>query len=341
MTGESSTLRLSTIDDYLGPAERRFFGAGYRRAAHRVVDVLVTPHAGKGPVVTAEATVEYPPDWSRKVDEIDVPPHLSSIDILVLGVQLAEAHLAHGYGLGPDQRRHARLRRVKLIAGPAPQEELTALPARTVLLNTGLLADSPGMHVSAYECRIGVMRVRCEIAHAAPSLADQPVRFGRLEDGLGSVESRYYGTGFTLRPQRLTSVTADTEHHSASASVSVERLSATPEGIEGATQPAFSPIDCFVSSLQLAQVLMYEMDGIRRAESNTLWMLQTSIDLTRPRVGIDPQKPSTVRVDVTGAHLLKLHGKPWRNTEIFSELGGITLRSSLAHELPEKFTPKV
>ncbi|WP_435174195.1 AvrD family protein [Actinacidiphila sp. bgisy145] len=336
MSAVGPRLRLRSIDEYLGPAEQRFFGSGYRRASHQVGDVRVFPATEADQVVTARITIGYPGDWSRKKDEIDVPPHVSSIDALVLGVQLAEAHLAYGYGLGPEQRRTAQLRRITLIAGTAPQEELTDLSAGAWLRGTAPLPEAPGMCVSVYECRIGVMRARYEIIHAAPAGTARPAEFRWLEDALGPAETRYYGAGFALGGQRLADVTADTEGLSAHASVLMEPAKAMPDGIEGSTSPAFSPVDCFVACLQLAQVLMYEMDNIRRSDSNTLWMLRTSLDAARPRVAASPGSPHQVMAKVTGSHLLPLHGRSWRNTEISGESAGIRLRCSLAHELPEK-----
>ncbi|MEW1861819.1 AvrD family protein [Streptomyces sp. NPDC088194] len=336
MTVTAPHLRLDSIDEYLGPAERRFFGTGYRRASHHVSEVRVLPDGGADQVVTARVTIGYPGDWSRKKDEIDVPPHVSSIDTLVLGLQLAEAHLAHGYRLGPEQRRAARLRRITLIAGGTPQEELADLPASARLRGTRPLPEAPGARVSVYECRIGVMRARYEIAHAAPAGSGRPTGFPRLEDALGPAGTRYYGAGFALRGQRLADVTVDTAQLSAHASVLMEQPGAMPDGVEGATTPVFSPVDCFVSCLQLAQVLMYEMDGIRRSDSNTLWMLRTSLDTTRPRVPVESGSRYPVRTEVTASHLLPLRGRSWRNTEISGELAGIRLRCSLAHALPEK-----
>ncbi|MGI5467610.1 AvrD family protein [Streptomyces sp. CA-132043] len=99
-------------------------------------------------------------------------------------------------------------------------------------------------------------------------------------------------------------------------------------------------IDCFVTNLQLAQILMYELDGVRRAESNTLWMLRTVLSADadeRPEAGSAGETGSgslPLHMRLTGKHLLPLRGATWRNVEVAGGLGGISLRCSLAHELP-------
>jgi len=92
-------LTYARIDDCLGDESTRFFGAGHRRARHTVRDVTVVP-AGRGDgAVTATVDVTYPADWSKKVDGVDIRPHLSSIDTLLLGVQLCEAYLVQAMAL--------------------------------------------------------------------------------------------------------------------------------------------------------------------------------------------------------------------------------------------------
>lgn len=63
--------RYKSIDDYLGPAETRFFGCGHRCAKYQVGHVAVTPAADPGVGARADVTVSYPTDWSRKGDNVD------------------------------------------------------------------------------------------------------------------------------------------------------------------------------------------------------------------------------------------------------------------------------
>ncbi|MET9862625.1 AvrD family protein [Streptomyces smyrnaeus] len=109
-------------------------------------------------------------------------------------------------------------------------------------------------------------------------------------------------------------------------------------GIDGSRRPVPSLIDCFVTNLQLAQVLMYELDGVARSESNTLWMLRTVLDAapepSAPSACTTAARSFPVHTRVTGKHLLPLRGGTWRNVEIAGEFAGVSLRCSLAHELP-------
>lgn len=324
-------LLLASVDDYLGPAETRFFGRGYRRAEYTVTDVVVTP-SGDGAGTRASVTIQYPADWSKKKDK-DLRPHLSTVDMLVLGVQLGEAHLVHALGLDPAARRAAWLRKIVLKAGQAPQEDLVGLAGTAKLRSSTPQED--GTVVTVYDTAVGAMQARCEFVHAPGVANAEPAAFGTLVDALGPAAPRYYGAGFTVEQHRVEDVAVDMAELRATATVRVEPVGdpvPATEGVEGDHQPSLTLVDCFVVNLQLAQVLMYEMDAVPRKDSNTLWMMKTVLTATDPR---RPRtEPLATEAAITGKHLVPLRGGTWRNVEISAACGGVTMRCSFAHELP-------
>jgi len=331
-------LLLRTIDDYLGPGETRFFSRGYQRAGYRVYGLTATPADAAEPGAHGTLDLEYPADWSRKKDGTDLRPHLSTVDALVLGVQLAELHLAHAYGLTAADRRTTRLAKVVLRAGTEPQEDLLGVPLSARLRSTEPAGDR---YRSVHECTVGNLRVRCEIEHPITARAAADARYDSLADALGPAEPRFYGEGFKYRRHTVTDVAVDRERHTAVAEVRFTPEAGTPaptDGIGSGEQPAVSLVDCFVVNLQLAQVLMYELDGLSRAESNTLWMMQTV--LTAPADGrpadLADGQPLTTGTAITGKRLLPLRGGVWRSVELSGSLAGIGMRCSFAHELPAR-----
>ncbi|MFI8418970.1 AvrD family protein [Streptomyces sp. NPDC085479] len=328
MTTSSAPPRAESVDDLLGPAGGRFFGRGFRRVAYEIGDVRLVP----GPQGTATATstvgVRYPADWSKKKAGSDLRPHFSTVDGLVIAAQLAEACLSGpGGGL-----RDAWLRRVRISAGTAPQEDLTGLRADAVLRGTEA-AREPGRAVSRVDCSIGTMRVRAEVEHSAahrPSGAYE----GGLDALLGPAPARYYGTGFTLRTQHIRQVDVDPRQSRASALLDLTHDDATvPDaGLEGAFQPSASMIDAFVTALQLGQVMLYDLDDMRRQDSNTLWMRQTTLTASRPDRG-DTALP--VEVELAETELHRMRGETWRTLDIVGRLPGLRVRSAVAHQLPE------
>ncbi|AUG78957.1 hypothetical protein CFP65_4203 [Kitasatospora sp. MMS16-BH015] len=332
-------LLLHSIDDYLGPGETRFFSRGYQRAGYDVHALVATPAGAEEPGVRGTLDLDYPADWSKKKDG-DLRPHLSTVDALVLGVQLAELHLAHAYGLGPVERRSVRLRKVSMRAGTTPQEDLTGVPLTGRLVGTEADQEAAGGHRSSYECTVGKLVVRCTIEHPVTAEATAEARWDSLTDALGPGEPRFYGEGFKLRRHTIEDVRVDTEELSAAAAVRFTPVEGSPapvEGIEGDGQPSVSLVDCFVVNLQLAQVLMYELDSITRAESNTLWMMQTVLTAPELREPLPAaEEPLAATAAITDKRLLPLRGGRWRSVGIQGRLAGVEMRCTFAHELPER-----
>jgi Pseudomonas avirulence D protein (AvrD) len=327
------------IDDYLGPGETRFFSHGYRRATYDVRDVHIEP-AAAGPQVTATVSVAYPADWSRKKAGHDLRPHLSTVDMLVLGAQLAELYLAHAYALDAVAQAGAWLRRVTLTAGTSPQEDLADIPAAATLRETVPAPDADGGFVSTFDCRVGAMRGRYEVIHTLNRRVDEGVRYATPDELLGPAAARYSGLGFTTGSQSVQGVTVDMAALTAEATAWLFPAAGVSAGLEGVYQPSVSMLDCFVVNLQLAQILMYELDSISRADSNTLWMLRTVLEAEHP--DRPSGEPLAAHIKMTAKHLLPLRGGRWRNAEFIAQLGGVGMRCSFAHELPtasQRHTP--
>ncbi|MEU5000854.1 AvrD family protein [Streptomyces sp. NPDC021622] len=330
MTASSAQTVLTSVDDYLGPADRRFFGRGFRRVQYDIGDARVA-RTGNSVEALATVGVAYPADWSTKAAGTDLRPHFSTIDGLVVAAQLAEACLT---GPGADLR-DAWLRKVRLTAGSSPQEDLDRIPARATLRRTEPVVADPARAVSVVDCAIGTMRVRCEVEHARIGSPVRERTYTGLDALLGAPADRYFGTGFTARRQLIRDVSVDQERLRASAGLTVADEDATPlptAGLEGAYQPSVSMVDAFVTALQLAQIMLYDLDGMRRQDSETLWMRQTTITASRPD---RPRQGVPVTTHLADPDLLRMGGGTWRTLDVVAELAGLRVRSAVAHRLPE------
>lgn len=322
----SRTLAFPRIDDYLGPAEERFFGAGYRRADH-----ALGPVRRDGGALSGVVAISYPADWSFKTSGDALRPHLSTVDALVLGVQFTEMLLAANSGLSTGQLRGARLRKMVILAGTQPQESLERVPisARTAKS----YARDDGSVETTSRIEIGRMRVRLTVDHEVaasgpvgtlPSDPRDDVR-SLLEPG----HSRFWADGFRTSAQEIGPVIADVDGLEAAAVLSVSPIPESFAGGLGGHPRGVTAVDAFVTTLQLAQVLLYELDGISRSESNTLWMQRATLEEDANR-----QSETVARVAITESRLLDLADGRWRNVDFTGRVGTFTLRCVFAHRLP-------
>ncbi len=332
-------LLLDSVDDYLGPGEKRFFGSGFRRVRYRYDKAELTGGPGAPTELSSRLDVVYPADWSRKATARgDLRPHLSTVDGLIIAVHLSEAALTHSLGLGPESRRAGRVLSVRIKAGTEPDEELTGLPVRTTVLGEPVRGGE-GEAVSRLQTLVGAMRVRTDLRHPLPTPPPgTPVATAAYTgpaELLGPVERQYYGTGFTARTQSVRKVAVRAAEARARAVVDVAQEPGTAlatEGFEGLYQPFVGLIDTFVTSLQLGQILLYETDGISRGASNTLWMRTTVLRASAEPDPIRYETPLDVRLE--NSTLLRRENETWRAADIVGRLAGNTVRCSVAHRLP-------
>jgi hypothetical protein len=330
----------ATIDDLLGPASGRFFGNGYRRIGQHVGG-FSWDSADRS--LRAVAGVVYPADWSVKQLDQSLAPHLSTIDGLVLAAQLSDAALTLDLGLDAEQRRTMWLRRVEIRAGSQPDElGLDALPASAQVQPAQGEALLDGHRISLVVCRVGRMTVRCTVEHPAGRGTQGTPPRPEAEPGaelLGAAGQRVYGTGYQRCRQLLTEVTADPDAAEPTALAWLaltDDLTDPPadQGLEGAFQPGLTLVDAFVAALQLGQVLLYELDGVSRSESSTLWMRRTVLTAETPPTPLAEAVPVTV--ELNGAQVLDSREALWRSADIQFRGAGVGVLCAVTHRLPER-----
>jgi len=330
ITNNSGTLVAKSVDDHLGPGATRFFGSGYRRVDYTVTGAELSPDA-----LRAVVEVHHPVDWSKKGEDKELRPHLSTLDVLILAVRAAETLTSRTHGLDAAARRRTWIRRVDIKAPNKPIEDgFAALPFSAQHLTTEPAGD--GLLVSTLDCRVSTMRVRVELVHAAAggrAEVDED-----LDTALGAGYPGLYGAGFQRWRQFIDEVLTDVRDDAtarADAMVLVEPpTDGRPDtGPESARGPVVSMIDSFVVALQLGQVLLYETDGLTRAESDTLWMRNTTITAGPPA---DRQAglwfPTTT--ELHDSSLLLARGETWRTATIVGGCFGVVTRCAVAHRIP-------
>jgi hypothetical protein len=314
-------LSVGSVDDVLGAREGRFFGEGFKRVTHHLTDISVIP-VGTGGRVDATAGIQIPAAWSRK-GEIDQRPHLSTVDVMIFGAQLAGLYLAHSHGVaaaGPFGIRSLAIR-----AGTTPQEDgLDRFPVSARHLKTSAVLGGP--NITKMDCQVGSLAIQIEAEHHGVAATERvDGHYTSATELPGPWNSAPYGMAHHSRRQLLSAVEADLSRLAASAALTV--VDDADEAHGSGRRPTF--IDLFVSALQLGQVLLYTLDDVDRTSSSTLWMRRTSIQPAPSRA------EERFEVRLQGATLLPTEQGTWRSAQIVTTHGGQHLRCLVAHQLPK------
>jgi hypothetical protein len=323
-------LRYRSIEDILGPASQRYFGEGLTKVEQKLC--LIT--FGADGSVQATGGISYPTDWSTKRSAGELRPHLSSIDAVVLAAQLVECHLSVVYGLDADQRSRAWIRSVEARAGSEPTLELSSIPVSGRAVGNAEQRNSLGDQVTSFDCRVGSIRVRMQVEHDSGGLLEQPAAFESAAEILGTSWNPYYGQGHKSAIRTIEHVRLSPENGGAQGLATV--FPAVPEdtvrGLESQYLPALSIVDSIIISAQMAQALLYEVDGVSRDDTSTLWMRRFSAEQKTPYQPI--HTPFICALSTASSRLREMRGAKWRMADLGVRLLGVEGSFSLAHALP-------
>ncbi|WP_167406456.1 AvrD family protein [Amycolatopsis thailandensis] len=319
--------RFASIDDQLGPRADRYFGDGFKRVSHRITDAVLDPRDSS---IAAHARLQYPIDWSSKATGPDRTPHVSSLDVAALAVQLADLYFTATFGLTDEQRRDLTIRRLTVKAGRSPQEQLADVPMAAQRVVTKNDSDAA---VTRFTGHVGGLATLCEVVHPRDLHAQvSGPRELLAGESLGDPARRYFGSGFQTRDHELRDVLVAENHTVVSATARITGDQIHPRGIAGRYQPAITLIDGMIVLAQLAQSLLYDLDDIDRGDSNTLWL--RNIDVVGPpphqRLGM----PFRTSASVTRTGLVAFAGGTWRTSSWRALFSGLQFQFRLAHELP-------
>lgn len=320
-TAPPSVHRWASIDDHLGPAALRFFGEGYRRTRPQLRGLAVT-HEGTTSTLSAWGAITLPDDWSVKDGEHQ-RPHLATTDVIALTAQAVGALVAARFD--PATAAASLVTDLEVHASDRPLEDDLGRFRVEATLET----DADQGAGTRFRATVGPLSASGELARplAVPSLADV------VTPGESTVAppGAPYGERMTTRSQGLTDVTLDAGTVRATSTLVDAPAPAAPRGLEAAAQPAYTLVDVFVATLQLGQVLLYDLDTIDRGASDTLWMRRTSV---RTRASLPATDPVDVRATLDRARLVDRDAATWRLADVVGDVGPYTVRTAVAHRVP-------
>ncbi|BCW37692.1 hypothetical protein StoSoilA2_37480 [Arthrobacter sp. StoSoilA2] len=331
----SNARSYTSIDELLGDGRGRFFSHGYKTTNPRLRELRVN-HTVSESTLTARAALGVEGTWSMKGNS-EQTPHLGTTDVLVLAARMAEALLASRYS--PGLLPAAYLASVTISGGSEPVEgALGDLECRATLQDLG--------HASVLRCSVASMTTVLEVAHEPAELGLASVQSPSEEALVGDAGTRLYGGLWAERQVSLLDVVLDPGEGTASAQLSFRQQPSQQSslgrslddrrGLEAAYPQALSAVEYFVASLQLGQVLLYRLDSMNRADSNTLWMRKTRITLNGscPRNGGGQGTGLAVRLHKS--RLIEKDGGWWRCADVVGTFDGGEVVCSVAHQLPSQ-----
>ncbi len=316
----------SSVDELLGPAPLRFFGEGYRRTRPRL-HAQAAAHEPTASALTAWGAIAPAGAWSVK-NGAKQRPHLATTDVIALAAQAAGTLLAAR--LGASTVAQSLVTEVHVRASDRPlEDDLERFP-----VNATVEAAGPEGVRSRFAATVGPMTATGTISH--PPAAEGRGGVGASDDTTREEQGGPYGSQLATRAQRLTELRLVGDRALARSTLVDGPPTAGHAGLETAAQPAYCLVDAFVATLQLGQVLLYDLDGTDRAASHTLWMRRTTVTTNAV---LRARAPVLVEAVLEQARVVERDGEPWRLADIVGELGTYRVRCAVAHRIAVRGRP--
>lgn len=283
----------NSIDDFLGTRQGRYFGDGYLKSSQIIRDFELSGGL-KALQISCTGVVNLPDAWSTKGSSAQ-KPHLSTIDVIECALEcLKQFRIStrRGGALPTDL-----LSSISIVAGKSPIEEsMDAVPITgQVLLND-----------DANEVMI------LQIANMEVTLQLRPEEDNHARDRV-----------YSNTPVELGTVLLNTDEMQASAMA---------HSGPADTGSVWSLSASFACALQLGQLLLYKLDKVDRAESNTLWMKKTYISFSDPM----PFCGSVQPIHATLEDVLKYTKADgdWRRANVCATFCNVQITCRVTHRLP-------
>lgn len=236
----TTIITATTIDEVLGEASSRFFGAIYR-TAQQDMSVQFTPRWDGSWDISGKASVHYVTSWGERRGKQRIP-HLSTIDAVLMLAQLGRKFYDEAFQAGfCSELEIINIMHVMVRAGSVPDEDLNNMPVSGELT----------IEDRAIQARVQIGNMY--------TIADY-----RVEAGKNQLDSAAIIAEATPKIG-LTDVVIDPAAGRATATVEIaEPINFLP----GESLLVANIIACS----QIGQALMAMLDEIPREKSNTLWM---------------------------------------------------------------------
>ncbi|MFI6214719.1 AvrD family protein [Nocardia brasiliensis] len=324
----------SSYDEPLGPHTSRYFGDGYKNVGREFTRLALSRSNQLGAKHSGRARLTYPAGWSTK-REGELVPHVSSVDTVMLAAALCDAAVARSRELSAAESARSWVRHATVRAGASPHEDLADVPVTAEVVGASDTTESE--IETTFKFQVGPLNGTLSIVHPPGSGAQSEPGLDEF-DGLAEIfgpAPHYYLNGLVNHTLTASELTVD---ETGTRITGQHRI--TPgqvggfSGAESAYSYSSSPIDSVVGAAQSSQILLYHLDSLTRANSNTLWMRKLEFITAGPHRPIDDSFEGIL--EIRRASIIDRGGSRWRSADIqIKAFNGVTGSCLLAHQLPE------
>ena len=310
-------VRYSSIDELLGPKDKRYCSSGFKNVNFSFSNVVIARSS-----LEAKVHVDFSKKWSSKNNE-SLKPHLGTTEYFNIAVILSELLLISHFELDDLAISKSRVTCLKIKAKPAG--ELHLIQDAKVDYK-GTIEAGSGAGASSFDICIGHMAIRFTIVHEMRNPRTE-APYADFSVYLNHLQRHFYKTGYKECTTEIEDVEVDMEERLAQCAVSFKSPS-DRFGI-GSYYPTMNIANFILIAGQLMQVLLYELEGIRRDQSKNLWLRGLEINFDKPVSKMNAN--ATVYCQTFKEVILR--GEKWRIADFAVSMESLSAKFYMTHQI--------
>ncbi len=308
---EKSKIVLSNITDFLGCKEDRYFSNGFKS-----IDILYGDVIYENNILTTSIKVQCKKNWSQK-NGLCLKPHLGTTEFISIAATVSQQLLENKLGLNTNDIETSWISRFTCKVKKCENIDYSHIPVSGKFVSTTPLE---GFCESCINVHIGSLSVMLYVRHPFLPSTSEPVDGKKID---------LYKRGYKLRDHSITDVILDKEEMVTVGSVYLSDSCRESRKGLGAKYMGMILTDFVLITGQLTQALLYNMNKIKRAESNNLWLREIDVWCEEPQN--ETKCHSEIRF--LNINIIQKDNKTWQSVTLSGKLGRINSKIKVAQKI--------
>lgn len=322
----NTVISVNKIEEILGNPEKRYFSNGFRNICFEYKDIVFKQNS-------IECKLDFSVDnlWSKKGNQ-SLKPHIGIVEYYAVSVYLSEILLKAQLGLSDSEISNGWVTDFTIKTRPTTDITVDSVDFKAQLISSSYINSSYCGDRSIIDITFGSITIVLVINHPSP----KPVRNLSFDYSIFTnfQKPSLYNSGYKRAIHKIKNVQINVPHLQASASVSIKNKISNDRmrGLGSNYLGSNLLTDHYLTTGQLIQVLLYELDNINRDESNNLWVREVKTHYSEPFY----RNTSEIFIKVTDTKIVNLKNDEWRLATIEAKQENISSVIKVSHILPSK-----
>jgi hypothetical protein len=299
------------ISELLGPKENRYFSNGFK-----YMEILYGDFTQNDGSLFTTIQVKSGSGWLKKNGK-NLSPHLGTTEFIAIAAVMTQHLLEREKQLSNDEIEWSWISRFICKIRQCTEIDQHYIPISGKIESTESLAD---FLQSKIQIQIGTLQIILFVCHPPAGSSS------RNKKDVGSID--IYQKGYKLHDLSIYDVVLDRENKTSSGNVVLYEENIRKNGI-GSKYPGMILTDFILVTGQLAQALLYDLNGNDREKSNNMWLREVDVRSENP----SKEKVSNSKVTFHTINNVRKNNEIWQSIALTCSLDNMYSKAKIAQKL--------